>query len=643
MSKEFRYDINFLRALAVMTVVLFHYNIPLFSAGFVGVDIFFVISGFLMTGIVSAGILNNKFSFVNFYLARARRIWPALIVLCLFVLLLGWFILTTADYKTLSSHVRESLLFSSNLKYLSEAGYFDIESSSKWLLHTWSLSVEWQFYLLYPFLVWILYKLAYKADNKSLYLMVGHIFFALVFFSINVFYTESNPSKSFYSLESRAWEMLLGGLAFFAGRAQIPSSLSRVLLAAGFLLLGATFVFVSEGDIGWPGYYALLPTLGAFFVIVAGHGNLFSRVSLVQWLGDRSYSIYLWHWPLMVLSYYFQFTELWMSFLFIVLSLFLGNISYIYIENPARRYLTRTPRKKAFAALALPLLACVLVAVLFRKDGVPWRLPDEVLRVEAMAKDKNSRQNECLKASARCVFGGEKLAAIVLGDSHADSTVTAVAAALPDPVEQGVLLRAASGCVYAKGAKRHGTRNKQCEEMVENITEELSAYPGVPVIFINRLPSYVFGEHEPFFRTGVAKPIVYFNKGSENFKDEFSSYYKETVCSVADKHPVYILRTVPEMPVKIPLTMAKLAMRGENYEDLKIPVSQYHERNRFTDEVLMKINRECVVTILDPEPFFCDGSFCYGQKDGTSFYLDDDHLSETGNRHLVPLFREVFN
>ena len=140
----FRPDINGLRAWAVIAVVLYHFGVPGFQGGFVGVDIFFVISGFLMTGIITKGIVKGKFSFLEFYLARAKRIIPALVAVCATLLVLGWTFLPSTDYKTLASHSVYSLLFLSNFEYWLSAGYFDAESHEKWLLHTWSLSVEWQ-------------------------------------------------------------------------------------------------------------------------------------------------------------------------------------------------------------------------------------------------------------------------------------------------------------------------------------------------------------------------------------------------------------------------------------------------------------------------------------------------------------------
>ena len=156
---QFRNDINGLRAWAVMAVILYHFGLPGFDGGFVGVDVFFVISGFLMTGIVTKGLERNSFTFSGFYLARARRILPALIVLCAVLVLAGKFVLLPDEYRTLGAHVLYSLGFVSNIEYWQAAGYFDAASHEKWLLHTWSLAVEWQFYMVLPVLLWAAAKL----------------------------------------------------------------------------------------------------------------------------------------------------------------------------------------------------------------------------------------------------------------------------------------------------------------------------------------------------------------------------------------------------------------------------------------------------------------------------------------------------
>lgn len=644
-QRDFRYDINALRAFAVLIVVFFHFQVPFFSAGFLGVDVFFVISGYLMTSIVCESILANNFSFKQFYIARARRIWPGLIVLCCAVLVLGWFALMTADYKTLASHVRDSLLFVSNLKYLSEAGYFDQASHTKWLLHTWSLSVEWQFYLFYPVVVFLFSKLFVKDTCNPQKLFLLHFLLIFVFFAINVFYASFSVEKAFYSLESRAWEMLLGGSAFFLKNYSLSDRARNTLFNSGLFLLLFSLVFISADD-KWPGVLAALPTLGTLLVILANKNNRLAGVKWLQWVGERSYSIYLWHWPLVVLINYYTWGGYSYIVFFIIASLFLGHLSYLYVETPARKRLSVVGFKKNVFTLCAALFVTVIAALVIRKDGIPSRLPEKVLAIESLSSDKNPRQTECLKSSAKCVFGGKEIAALVLGDSHADSIVTAVSAALADE-RKGVLLRAASGCLFASGAQLIKGRNLGCEDLVANISVEISSeYRGLPVIVANRTAFYLYGEHNKFERTGKRSAKVSFSNLDANngvaLDEMFKLGYLETLCSISKTNPVYVLRTVPEMPYSVPREMAKEYLRGNGFESVRLKVSQYRERNLVVDAVLKEAVEQCSVEILDPESVLCDERYCYGTYQGNSLYVDDDHLSEKGNKRLVRLFQKVF-
>lgn len=214
---NFRKDINGLRAWAVVAVVLFHFGVPGFAGGFVGVDIFFVISGFLMTNILIKKLENpqQKFSVWDFYLARAERIAPALLVLCIALLALGWFLLPPQDYRSLGMHTLTSVLFASNIQYWREAGYFDAASHDKWLLHTWSLSVEWQFYLVLPLLLWGVWRLWPGRCNAA----QVHILLLLASLALLVWLTSQKPEAAFFLLPTRAWEMLAGALAVLNGGA----------------------------------------------------------------------------------------------------------------------------------------------------------------------------------------------------------------------------------------------------------------------------------------------------------------------------------------------------------------------------------------------------------------------------------------
>ena len=323
---QFRKDINGLRALAVISVVLFHFNASWMSGGFAGVDVFFVISGFLMTGIIFRGIEKNNFSILRFYVARANRIIPALAVLCLVLLVFGWFYLTPLDYKVLGEHVGSSMGFLSNFVYWKESGYFDAVSREKWLLHTWSLSVEWQFYILYPIILVALHKFM-SVKTMKLAVLLGTVFG----FIYCVVATYKWPESSYYLLPTRAWEMMLGGVAYLYPF-KLNEKRNKFLEWAGLALVTASYFFISKEN-AWPGYLALIPVMGAFFIIQAQRTNSAITGNVVfQNLGQWSYSIYLWHWPLVVAIYYFSLDEKWI-YIGILLSVLLGYLSNKYIEN----------------------------------------------------------------------------------------------------------------------------------------------------------------------------------------------------------------------------------------------------------------------------------------------------------------------
>ncbi|KAA1154914.1 acyltransferase [Pseudoalteromonas sp. FUC4] len=322
---KFREDINGLRAIAVIAVVLFHFNPSWVPGGFAGVDVFFVISGFLMTGIIFKGIEQGNFSILKFYIARANRIIPALAILCLVLLVFGWFFLSPNDYEQLGKHAASSISFLSNVTYWRESGYFDAASHEKWLLHTWSLSVEWQFYIIYPIVLVSLSKFLSVINMKKLVLLgsiLGFVFCAVA--------TYKWPSASYFLLPSRAWEMMLGGVAYL-----YPINLSakqkKVTEWTGIILIFSSYIFISK-DTPWPGYLALIPVFGSFMVIQAQSNCFITCNKTFQKIGVWSYSIYLWHWPLVVTIYYFSFNEYYI-YLGLVLSILLGYLSNKHIEK----------------------------------------------------------------------------------------------------------------------------------------------------------------------------------------------------------------------------------------------------------------------------------------------------------------------
>ncbi|MFC3121271.1 acyltransferase family protein [Agaribacter flavus] len=323
---NFRYDINGLRAVAVLAVVIFHFNPTWLPGGFAGVDVFFVISGFLMTSIVFRGLEKNSFSIFKFYVARANRIIPALVLLCFVLTIYGWFFLTPTDYNVLGKHIAGSVSFLSNIVYWTESGYFAAAAYEKWLLHTWSLSVEWQFYVIYPIVLLLLAKV-FNLNTARLLILIGMIFG----FILSAYAAPIWPEHSYFLLPTRAWEMMAGGVAYLYPVSTLKNRSKVLFELLGVFLIVVSYFIVSERD-PWPGYMALIPVLGTYLVIVANRQNSPLTNNVVfQKIGSWSYSIYLWHWPIVVAGYYYGIENWWVYG--IPLSVIIGFSSYKYVES----------------------------------------------------------------------------------------------------------------------------------------------------------------------------------------------------------------------------------------------------------------------------------------------------------------------
>ncbi len=278
-----------------------------------------------MTGIIFRGLENNSFSLPKFYLARANRIIPALVAMCLALLIFGWFNLIPIDYRALGNEVVNAIIFVSNIIYSSKNGYFDATSHEKWLLHTWSLSVEWQFYIVYPILLLALKRFFSIETIKKLIIAT-----TLIGFSYSVFATIYQPDSAYYLLASRAWEMLFGGIAYLYPWS-FKESQKKLLELSGLALIFISYAFISS-DTPWPGHFALLPVIGTYLVIVANRQNsLVTNNPIFQAMGKWSYSIYLWHWPLVVFGEWNKMDNFFI--IGIAASIILGCISFKFIEN----------------------------------------------------------------------------------------------------------------------------------------------------------------------------------------------------------------------------------------------------------------------------------------------------------------------
>lgn len=617
---KFRDDINFLRAIAVLLVVLYHFSVPGFSAGYIGVDIFFVISGYLMTGmILTAG---PNFSYIGFCLSRARRIMPALIFLCLCLLLYGWFEFSPSKYSSAALHAVGSLLFYSNFIYWGESGYFDVASHGKWLLHTWSLSVEWQFYLVYPLLIAFATRLIGLKYVK--YFLAS---LCVLSFFLCLYLSKSDQSAAFYLLPTRAWEMLVGGMAFYWSTTR---SGAFVKLGALLGLLGFSFFM---GQItNWPGISTLFPVSMAFLFISFSQSKIsFSGGRLFGFIGNVSYSFYLWHWPFSVLAFGmgwgYKISAMLIAFA-------ISCFSYYFVERAFRVNKALFP----IAVAALIVLASAASYVFFQ-NGVPTRASTNVVKIDKERNNKNPRSVKCNVYPKKtdtfpgCIYGGDgkRVALVVVGDSHSNAIVTAVAEAF-GPASGGVLFMGADGCRPL--IPWHSDYFQDCAAYNQRVIDRLNeTYLNVPVLVISRTTSAMMGV-PPGYVGGVSSTDA-------GFVDMYLSSYKNALCGLAKSRKVYVLGQIPEMPGNVPDLLIQ-SIKADTSRDIYSTSSDYMYRHSRLLSMLESAVEDCGVAYLDVLPYMCEDGKCSGTYRGLPIYYDDTHLTEYGNRKLVPLFKKVF-
>ena len=357
---KYRPDIDGLRALAIIPVVLYHTDFSLFKGGFVGVDIFFVISGYLITFIIQEEIRQNKFTLTGFYERRIRRIFPALFTVIFFCTLFAVFTMLPEGFEEFGESIVAATLFVANIYFLTESDYFEAAAETKPLLHTWSLSVEEQFYLFFPLILLLIHRYC-KGRWQHILLPA-----ALVSFLLSIFGVHSFPTASFYLILTRAWELLLGGVLALGLFPQTRSNaINNTASVTGMLLILWSIFFFSRLT-PFPGWHALLPCAGAALIIYAGTGgaavaNRLLGNRFIVFIGLISYSLYLWHWPLMVFAkqIFYETHTVYHAAAVVALSLILAVLSYHYVEQPFRKKQVLAKRTRLFATAAAVMVLSV--------------------------------------------------------------------------------------------------------------------------------------------------------------------------------------------------------------------------------------------------------------------------------------------
>lgn len=635
---NFRYDINGLRAIAVLAVVLFHFNAQWLPGGFAGVDVFFVISGFLMTAIIFNGIEQNTFSLFKFYNARANRIIPVLATMSIVLIVFGWYYLPPNDYTNLGRQIEKSSYFISNILFSKSSGYFDSGIDTKWLLHTWSLSVEWQFYIFFPLIVLILKK---YLSPKQLRLVVFSLFLSSFIFCI--YATEKNSKTAYFLLTSRAWEMLLGGLAFlypWTFKHKLKQVITQCL---GLILIIGSYFLVSK-DTAWPGYLALVPVFGAYLILISHyqHNPLINN-PLFNAIGKWSYSIYVWHWPLVVLGFYFAIENWWIYG--IPLSILMGFLSYKFIEQ------IRFPRYQSWkqvykvSPVYLALLVFMSGMAVKKTNGFQFHYPDQV--IEWTTPHSTELPQKCTSLGAEgklslCHIGNSNnVKAIIVGDSHTGTVISSMTQEM-DLEQEGLVSLATPGCPFIPNAHFNHSYD-WCTAANETRYQYLAKHPDTPVVLANRYLQRMEGENDP---SKQDKHIIYFADEHES-KDKkyqhFKTHLEASVCDISKTSPVFIVSSIPEQGKNIPSLMSKEMMLYGRYNDHSISLSDYQQRSSRINHILYDVADKCQAKVLDPAAVLCSSGKCISQHQQQPLYSDGDHLNEYGSQLLKPLFKRVIS
>ncbi|MFG1379696.1 acyltransferase family protein [Xanthobacter autotrophicus] len=636
-TRSFREDINGLRALAVICVVLFHYKFAAFDGGFIGVDIFFVISGFLMTQIVISRINESRFSVWEFYKARTMRIVPALLFLCFVLLFLGFFLVDPIRLERMSKEVIESNLFISNIVLWREVGYFDSRAEEKWLLHTWSLGVEWQFYILFPVCILALTKLV---RSKSWLLAVMLVVLALSFLLCLLFQNKYQQA-TFYLLPTRAWEFLFGGCVAVMGCNRGSRLAGYWGTFVGLVAILVSMVIVNRLTL-WPSLPTLLPVLGTCAVIWANDDRAsWAANPVMRLIGLWSYSIYIWHWPFFV---GWSYLELPLSFALPAFGVFFAGGAVLV--TLAQRVLAERAdilfhqRGLRFASIVVAWIAITgLAANMLFLRGVESRYPLGPERVEAL------RQSTEDWGFPRSCFGlkpdGETKACgiglsnpgrpiVFLGDSHASLWYNRFATDKVDDMAPPIKFLVAAGCPPLVGMLR-AEQPSRCQGFLETALHEVEKSHARRLILSAFWTTYLrFGGTDmPCFVAGA-------KCRSAADPDEFRQQVDHVIDSTADRllsirkngTDIVIVLPVPSHDLNIPIVLAMREFYGFDTRDLVgISRAAFDERALLSRGVLKDLARRVGATILDPADYLCDLQSCAtADKDGIPTYIDSNHI-----------------
>lgn len=617
---KYRSDIDGLRAVAVLTVVLFHAGLPSFSGGYVGVDVFFVISGFLITTIIWNEVKAGKFSIANFYERRLRRIFPALFFVLSLCYILAAGLLLPEDFERFGKSLISAVFFGSNLYFWRTSNYFSPNAEEKPLLHTWSLAVEEQFYLFVPFLLMYLYA---ALRNRAVF-VISVLF--VISLTICLLRPGMDQTAAFYLLPTRAWELFTGSLIALAGAKLKPAPIIREGAAALGLagIIGSVALLTPQTV--FPGIATIFPVFGAGLIIWAGqHGSTFIGRALsikpMVFIGLISYSLYLWHWPVFVFYDQWRIEE-WngVETAALIGVAFAGAIfSWRYIERPFRHGFPKTQNQVFAAGLGMMALTTIAAGAILAIDGAPSRFSKDVLAVAEGRKDYSPQRKNChasdrrpIASDALCIYNAPKPASVaVWGDSHTVELAYAVGEALAP--HTGVLHASYSRC--PAGYANQDADKAGCTRFNQTILETLSTNETINTIVLNAFyrSYYTSGDHEAF-EAGFTKVVAALTAAGKT---------------------VIIARPTPNYHGGPPHAARLLAFHNQS-QGHKRDMDDFTKSIQHAEDFLQSIASDHENVILfDTAQDFCSDGVCRSIDDGVPLFFDAHHMSLSAARRVA--------
>jgi peptidoglycan/LPS O-acetylase OafA/YrhL len=667
---KYRADIDGLRAIAVLIVIFFHFGIPGFAGGFIGVDIFFVLSGYLIGSIILKQLEQQRFSFTQFYFRRFRRLMPAFAVVMVVSIILGYWLMLPKDFREFGQSLAAATVYLSNFLFYREAGYFDTASHLKPLLHTWTLAVEEQFYIVFPFIAWLIFRI--KRD----WLLAIFIVLTLLSLVASIVYLPQDASAVFYLYPFRAWEMFLGVLLTAVSLPTIRRPLFVNLLAVVGSLLILVPAFLYTAKTPFPGLAALPPCLGTIILIYCGMSsnsiiNKWLTNPIAVFIGKISYSLYLWHWPFYVFYVYDKPDALpALDIVLLIVATFAAAIlSWRFVETPYREGRVILSKKVFNVFATTGVVSTLLVSMgvyLHFSNGAPQRLNDDAARFASAAGDLFGDLTGCSRIGNPiipeldfCEINGaldaEKYT-LIWSDSHGAAFKSGYEFANMQE-QQSALIAWTGGCAPVFGIDKDESTssraiNEQCKFRNAAIKELLLTDKRIDkLVMLGRWSYYYVGQG-----VGVDdhNKIEIWPVGGQRPVEDQSAFFLERIQQTVEElntmgFKPYVIEQVPEFPSYLARQLALGFIKNkpevvDNLDQLTtVAYSEVDKRQGAVRELFEKLSSEDKVDLIKTHQFFCDEKTCSLMIDGKPAYFDNNHISTYGAREISPMFNQLLD